>query len=62
LAIENEAHFIADRTTSVPFRTGALSPLLLRVHTALFEELPPRASVDKKRGRYTIAHKSEVKG
>jgi hypothetical protein len=39
-------------------RIRALSTLIVRAHTGLFEELPPRAFV-KKQG-YTIAYKSEA--
>lgn len=48
MAIDNKSHYIVDHRTSSPFRIRAFSPLLVRVHTGLFLELPPRASVDQK--------------
>jgi hypothetical protein len=39
---------------------GRFSPSQVRMHTGLFEQLPPSATVQKKKQGYTIAYKSEV--
>jgi hypothetical protein len=56
------ANFIFYRTTSFPFRSGAIFPFTNQCIRGLYETLPPRASVDKNKQGYTILTNLMLRG